>query len=34
VEDKNFYNNQEGGTGGDGWRACQNWMKNNPSKAK
>lgn len=34
VENDNFYNLQEGGTGGDGWRACQRWMKNHPEKAQ
>lgn len=34
IEDENFYNLQEGGTGGDGWRACQKWLLNNPDKAK
>lgn len=34
VEDDNYYNNQEGGTGGDGWRACHRWMENNPERAQ
>lgn len=34
VEDDNFYNLQEGGTGGDGWRACQRWLKNHPEEAQ
>lgn len=34
VLDENFYNLQEGGTGGDGWRACHRWLKNHPNEAK
>ena len=34
VEDKSFYNNQEGGQGGDGWRACQRYFKEHPEEAK
>ena len=34
VEDKNFYNLQEGGTGGDGWRACHRWFLNHPEEAQ
>lgn len=34
VENDNFYNLQEGGTGGDGWRACQRWMQSHPEEAK
>ena len=34
VENKNFYNNQEGGTGGDGWRSTQRWMEKHPDEAK
>lgn len=34
VEDNNFYNLQEGGTGGDGWRACHRWLKDHPEEAK
>lgn len=34
VEDDNFYNLQEGGTGGDGWRACQRWLANHPEEAQ
>lgn len=34
VEDKNFYNLKEGGIGGDGWRACRRWEKENPEKAE
>jgi len=34
VADPNFYNLQEGGTGGDGWRACQRWMEQHPEEAK
>lgn len=34
VEDRNFYNNAEGGTGGDGWRSCQRWMEQHPEEAQ
>ena len=34
VENDNFYNLQEGGTGGDGWRACQRWLQTHPEEAK
>lgn len=34
VEDNHFYNAMEGGTKGDGWRACQTWMKEHPEQAK
>ena len=34
VEDDNFYNLQEGGTGGDGWRCAQKWMKEHPEEAQ
>ena len=34
VEDKNFYNNSEGGTGGDNFKAVKKWVQNNPEKAK
>ena len=34
VENNNFYNQMEGGTGGDGWKACNKWMKDNPEKAQ
>lgn len=34
VEDENFYNNSEGGTGGDGFKAVKKWVQNNPEKAK
>lgn len=33
VEDENFYNLQEGGSNGDGWRACQRWLENHPEEA-
>lgn len=33
VNSPDFYNLQEGGTGGDGFRACRRWMKQNPEKA-
>lgn len=34
VEDKKYYNLQEGGTGGDGWRAAKRYFENHPEKAK
>lgn len=34
VKDDNFYNLSEGGTGGDGWRACQRWMEKHPEEAQ
>jgi group I intron endonuclease len=34
VEDKNFYNYQEGGNSADGWRSCQRWLKEHPEEAK
>lgn len=34
VESKEFYNNAEGGTGGDGWRACHRWMEQHPEEAE
>lgn len=34
VESEEFYNNAEGGTGGDGWRACHHWMEQHPEEAK
>lgn len=34
VEDDNFYNSQEGGQGGDGWRACQRYFKEHPEEAQ
>lgn len=34
IEDDNFYNNAEGGTGGDGWRSCQRWMEQHPEEAQ
>lgn len=34
VKDENFYNLQEGGTKGDGWRAYQKWLENHPEEAK
>ena len=34
IENKNFYNNAEGGTGGDGWRACHRWMQEHPDEAE
>ena len=33
VQDKNFYNNAEGGSCADGWRACHKWMKEHPEEA-
>lgn len=34
VNNKQFYNLAEGGTGGDGWRACQRYFQAHPEKAK
>ena len=34
VENKHFYNQMEGGTGGDGWKVCNQWMKNHPDIAQ
>ena len=34
VKSKEFYNNAEGGTGGDGWRACHRWMEQHPEEAE
>ena len=34
VENDSFYNLQEGGTGGDGWRACKRWRETHPAEAK
>lgn len=34
IDSDNFYNCQEGGTGGDGWRACKRWMEQHPEEAK
>ena len=34
VNDDNFYNNAEGGTGGDGWRSCQRWLEQHPEEAQ
>lgn len=34
VNNKNFYNNSEGGLGGDGWRSCQRWREQHPEEAK
>lgn len=34
IEDNNYYNNAEGGSGGDGWRSYQKWCKENPEEAK
>lgn len=34
VENNNFYNNSEGGTGGDGWRSYQRWCKEHPQEAQ
>lgn len=33
VENTNFYNLQEGGTGGDGWQACHKWLDQHPEEA-
>jgi group I intron endonuclease len=34
VEDNHFYNNSEGGSGGDGWRAYRKWVQEHPDEAK
>ena len=34
VESKDFYNNAEGGAGGDGWCACHRWAEQHPEEAK
>lgn len=34
VDSENFYNIQEGGTNGDGWRSYQRWCKDHPEEAK
>ena len=34
IEDETFYNLQEGGTQGDGWRSAQRWLNNHPEEAK
>ena len=34
VEDSNFYNLQEGGTQGDGWRSCHKWFETHPEEAQ
>lgn len=34
VEKDCFYNLQEGGSNGDGWRTCHNWMKEHPEEAQ
>lgn len=34
VESEMFYNNSEGGNGGDGWRACQRYFKEHPEEAQ
>lgn len=33
VESEEFYNNAEGGMGGDGWRACHRWAEQHPEEA-
>lgn len=34
VEDDNFYNLNEGGQQGDGWRACWRWRETHPEQDK
>lgn len=34
VNNPHFYNLQEGGTKGDGWRACKRWSEENPEEAQ
>ena len=34
IEDETFYNLQEGGTRGDGWRSAQRWLNSHPEEAK
>ena len=34
VQDEHFYNKMDGGQGGDGWRACNKWMKEHPEEAQ
>lgn len=34
VEDPHFYNLQEGGTKGDGWRAAKRWKEQHPEEAE
>jgi len=34
LEDNNFYNQTEGGQKGDGWAACQRYMKEHPDIAQ
>lgn len=34
VNNKQFYNCQEGGTNGDGWECCHKWMREHPKDAK
>lgn len=34
IEDDNFYNLQEGGIGGDGWRAFRQWAREHPEEAQ
>lgn len=34
VEDNMYYNLREGGSGGDGWKSCNEWAKRNPDKAQ
>lgn len=34
VNDNQFYNNAEGGQGGDGWRACHKWLTEHPEEAQ
>lgn len=34
VKSDQFYNSAEGGTGGDGWRACHRWAEKHPEEAE
>ena len=34
VDSEKFYNIQEGGANGDGWRSYHRWCKNHPEEAE